>query len=140
MSENLEKLSLDVGVLSLEQINLILKHIPVDLTFIDETDSVRYFSQGKERIFPRSPRIIGRKVQNCHPSKSLHKVNKIIEAFKKGTKDVAAFWIKLGDKLIFIRYFAIRDAKGDYKGTLEVSQEISEIQKISGEQRLLDWD
>jgi len=134
------ELSLDVGKLTLEQINLMLKHLPVDLTFVDDTDSVRYFSQGKERIFPRSPGIIGKKVQNCHPSKSLDKVNKIVEAFKAGTKDVAGFWIKLGEKFVYIRYFALRDSQGTYKGTLEVSQEISEIQKIEGERRLLDWD
>ena len=136
----MEKLNLDVGELSLEQINLMLKHLPIDLTFVDETDSVRYFSQGKERIFPRSPGIIGKKVQNCHPSKSVDKVNNIVNAFKTGKKDVAEFWIKLNDKYVYIRYFAIRNSNGEYKGTLEVSQEISEIQKIEGERRLLDWD
>ncbi|MHA1785879.1 MAG: DUF438 domain-containing protein, partial [Candidatus Helarchaeota archaeon] len=137
---NMENLELDVGKLSLEQINLILKHLPVDLTFIDETDSVKYFSQGKERIFPRSPGIIGRKVQNCHPKKSVHKVTKILESFKAGTKDVAEFWINVGEKYVYIRYFAVRDSKGEYKGTLEVSQDIKSIQDIKGERRILDWE
>ena len=135
-----DRLELDTGRLRLSQINLMLKHLPVDVTFVDEDDKVRYFSAGKERIFPRSPGIIGREVQNCHPPKSLDIVNRIVSEFKNGTKDEAQFWINLAGRLVYIRYFAVRSDDGDYCGTLEVSQDITEITDIEGERRLLDWD
>lgn len=133
-------LGLDTGRLTLDQINLVLKHLPVDLTFVDENDRVAYYSEGPERIFPRSPAIIGREVRNCHPPKSVHVVNKILDAFKSGSRDSAAFWIELGGKFIYIRYFPVRDAKGYYRGCLEVSQDLTEIRKLEGENRLLDWE
>jgi DUF438 domain-containing protein len=132
-------LGLDTGRMNLEQINLMLTHLPVDLTFVDENDRVAYYSEG-ERIFPRSPAIIGREVRNCHPPKSVHVVNKILDAFKSGDRDTAEFWVQLGEKFIYIRYFAVRDAKGFYRGTLEVSQDVSQIRKLEGQQRLLDWE
>jgi hypothetical protein len=132
-------LGLDTGRMTLEQINLMLTHLPVDLTFVDENDRVAYYSEG-ERIFPRSPAIIGREVRNCHPPKSVHIVNKILDAFKSGSRDTAAFWIELGGKFIYIRYFAVRNAKGYYRGTLEVSQDLTAIRKLEGQQRLLDWE
>ena len=130
---------LSTGTLSLEQLELIFAHLPVDMTFVDENDEVRYFSNPKHRIFPRTTGIIGRKVQNCHPHDSVHIVNKIVESFKKGEKDEAAFWIKMGEKFVLIKYFAVRDADNNYKGVLEVSQEVSEIRNLQGEKRLLDW-
>ena len=133
-------LGLDTGRLSLEQINLMLTHLPVDLTFVDESDRVAYYSEGPERIFPRSPAIIGREVRNCHPPKSVHLVNQILDAFKSGSRDTAEFWIELGGKFIFIRYFAVRDAGGDYRGCLEVSQDLTRIRKLEGQNRLLDWE
>lgn len=133
-------LDLATGTMTPEQVNLLLTHLPVDLTFVDENDKVAYYSEGKERIFPRSPAIIGREVRNCHPPKSVHLVNNILDSFKSGTKDSADFWIELGGKFIYIRYFAVRDSKGDYKGTLEVSQNLTDIRKLTGEKRLLDWD
>ena len=133
-------LSLDTGEVSADQVNLMLKHLPVDITYVDENNEVRYYSEGKERIFPRSPGIIGRKVQNCHPPKSLDTVNKIVGAFRAGTKDSADFWLNLGGRLIYIRYFAVRDSDGMYKGVVEVSQDITDIQKIEGERRLLSWE
>jgi DUF438 domain-containing protein len=133
-------LGLDTGQMQLEQINLMLTHLPVDLTFVDENDRVAYFSEGPERIFPRSPAIIGREVRNCHPPKSVHVVNKILDEFKSGSKDAAEFWIELQGRFLYIRYFAVRDASGYYKGTLEVSQDITEIRKLVGEKRLLDWE
>jgi len=138
-SEIAEKLRLDVGNLTSEQVNLILTHIPFDITFVNENDEVEYYSQGKERIFPRSPGIIGRTVQRCHPPKSVHVVEKILLEFKSGNKDVAEFWIRAGEKMVHIRYFAVRDKQGSYKGTLEVSQEITDIKLLKGERRLLDW-
>jgi DUF438 domain-containing protein len=133
-------LGLDTGRMTLEQINLMLTHLPVDLTFVDENDRVAYYSEGPERIFPRSPAIIGREVRNCHPPKSVHLVNKILDEFKSGSKDTAEFWIELGGRFIFIRYFAVRDAQGYYKGILEVSQDLTEIRQLEGERRLLDWE
>ncbi len=132
-------LPVDTGELTLEQVNLILTHLPVDITFVDENDEVRYYSDSKERIFPRSPGIIGRKVQNCHPPKSLHVVNRIVEEFKAGTRDAAEFWLPLDGKFVYIRYFPVRDEEGNYRGTIEVTQNIAAIKELAGERRLLDW-
>ncbi len=132
-----DAVNLSTGRLTAEQINLMLTNLPVDITYVDENDKVRYFSQGKERLFPRSPGIIGRSVQNCHPPKSVHIVQKIVDDFKTGKRDVAEFWIQMGGKFIHIRYFPLFE--GDlYKGVLEVSQEISHIRGLEGEKRLLD--
>ncbi|MEE8640074.1 MAG: DUF438 domain-containing protein [bacterium] len=133
-----ETLSLDTGALTPEQVNLVLKHLPVDITFVDEEDTVRYYSATAERIFPRSPAVIGRKVQNCHPPKSLHAANRLLEEFKAGERDVAEFWIRQGEKFVHIRYFALRDVAGNYRGTMEVSQEVSGVRALEGERRLLD--
>jgi len=132
-------LSLQTGQLSPEQVNLILRNLPVDITFVDENDEVRYYSEG-ERIFPRFPEVIGRKVQNCHPPKSLHVVQRILDEFRAGAKSVAEFWINKQGRLIHIRYFAVRDDAGRYRGTLEVSQDITDIKNLEGEKRLLDWE
>jgi DUF438 domain-containing protein len=137
--EQVGKIRLDTGFLETNQINLILTHLPVDLTFVDENDEVAYYSQGKERIFARSPGIIGRSVQKCHPPKSVHIVNQILEKMKSGERDQADFWIQMGDRFIYIRYFAVRDASGNYKGCLEVSQDVSAIRRLEGERRLLQW-
>jgi len=134
-----ELLKLDTGVLTPEQLNLILTHLPFDITYVDEKDKVRYYSQGKDRIFPRSPGIIGRSVQNCHPPASVHVVNKIVAAFKEGTKDVADFWLETGGRFIYIRYFAVRDQEGKYRGVLEVVQDVTGIRQLEGERRLLQW-
>ncbi|MHC5079738.1 MAG: DUF438 domain-containing protein [Planctomycetota bacterium] len=133
------KLDLNTGQLSSEQIDLILTHLPVDISFVDENDVVRYYSGG-ERHFPRTPAVIGRKVQNCHPPKSVDIVERIVKAFKDGTRDAAAFWIQHHGKFLHIRYFAIRDTQGRYRGCLEVGQDITEIKELEGEQRLLDWN
>jgi PAS domain S-box-containing protein len=137
--EETDRLELDTGKLILSQINLMLKHLPIDITFVDENDQVQYFSAGKERIFPRSPGIIGRYVQKCHPPRSLETVDRIVGAFKAGTRDEAGFWIQVRGRTIYIRYFAVRDDDGTFRGTLEVSQDITEIKSIEGERRLLDW-
>lgn len=130
---------LPTGVLTAEQFNLIFNHMPVDITFVDDQDEVKFYSNPPHRIFPRTPAIIGRKVQFCHPPESVHIVNRIVDSFKSGEKSVASFWLHLGPKFILIQYFAVRNAEGEYKGTLEVSQEISEIQKLEGDRKLLDW-
>ncbi len=136
-SENVVELS--TGKLSLEQLEMIFSHLPVDMTYVDENDEVKFFSNPKHRIFPRTRSIIGRKVQNCHPHDSVHIVNKIVEAFRKGEKNEAAFWLQMGQKFVLIKYFAVHDQQGNYRGVLEVSQEVSEIRGLTGERRLLDW-
>ena len=133
-------LKTETGELNVEQIILLLNNLPLDITFVDENNKVRFFSKPKERFFPRSPAIIGRSVQNCHPPESVDIVEKIIAAFRNGEKENAKFWLKLSNKFIFIQYFAIRNAKGEYKGVLEVSQDVTEIRSLDSEQRLLDWE
>ena len=132
-------LQFETGSLTKAQLDGLLDTLPVDVTFVDANDTVRYFSKPKTRIFVRTKAIIGRKVQMCHPEKSVHVVNRIVESFKTGKKDVAEFWINLNNRLIHIRYFAVRDKNGKYLGTLEVSQDVTDIKKIEGEKRLLDW-
>lgn len=122
-----------------EVIESMLDSMPIEISFVDENDEVRYFNKNGDRIFPRPRSIVGKKVQQCHPQKSVHKVLQILEAFKKGEKDAAEFWINLKGRQIYIRYFAVRDRDGKYLGTLEVSQDITDIKKIEGEKRLLDW-
>ncbi len=134
------RVDLETGNLTAEQIKLLFNHLPVDITFVDENDKVVYFSSPKKRIFPRSKAIIGRDVHNCHPPESVHVVEEIIRSFRNGKKDVASFWINMKGQKLLIQYFAIRDEKGNYKGVVEVSQEISEIQNLQGEKRLLDWE
>jgi len=132
-------LQFETGTLSREETEAILDSLPVDISFIDKDDSVRYFNKAEKRIFVRTKAVIGRKVQLCHPEKSVHVVSNIIEAFRKGRKDVAEFWITLNSRLVHIRYFAVRDKNGKYLGTLEVTQDITEIKKLEGQKRLLDW-
>jgi len=133
-------INLPTGSFTLEELEAVLNTLPVDITFVDKNDEVRYFSETKDRIFVRTKAVIGRKVQQCHPQKSVHIVEKIVNEFKKGTKDHADFWINLNGRLIYIRYFAVRDKNGNYLGTLEVTQDITDIKKIEGEKRLLDWE
>jgi len=132
-------INLGTGSVSVEQIKMMFNHLPVDITYVDETDEVKYFSTPKHRIFPRTVAVIGRKVHHCHPPESVHIVEKIVESFKNGDKDEAAFWIKMGPNFVLIKYFAVRDENKQYKGVLEVSQEISDIRALEGERRLLDW-
>ena len=127
------------GALSPEQIILMLEHLPVDITYVDENDIVRYFSGEKHRIFPRSKAIIGREVQNCHPPDSVEVVERILQAFRNREKDHADFWINMRGRFIHIRYFALYDAAGIYRGTIEVSQDVTGIRALEGERRLLDW-
>lgn len=128
----------DTGHLTTEQANLILTHLPVDLSFVNERDEVVYYSATRERIFPRSPGVIGRKVQKCHPPKSVHIVQQILDEFRSGKKDVAEFWITAHGRFIHIRYFAVRDRAGVYRGCLEVTQDVTGIRALTGEKRLLD--
>jgi hypothetical protein len=133
-------LQFETGSLSKEEIEAILNALPVDISFVDKDDAVKYFNKAEKRIFVRTKAVIGRKVQLCHPQKSVHIVNKILEAFKTGKKDVAEFWITVNNRLIHIRYFAVRDKNGKYLGTMEVTQDLTDIKKIEGQKRLLDWE
>lgn len=133
-------IKLDTGVLSIEALNLMLKHLPVDIQFVDAEDKVAYYSDTPVRIFPRSPGVIGREVRKCHPPKSVDIVSRILEEFKAGTRDFAEFWITLNERFLHIKYVAVRDKEGTYIGTVEVSQDITDLRKLEGQQRLLDWD
>ena len=132
-----KEVSFETGSLTVEEVEAVLNTLPVDLTFVDSNDTVRYFSRSKERIFPRTKAVIGRKVQQCHPQKSLHIVNRILEDFRNGSRDVAEFWINHHGRLVYIRYFAVRDKQRKYLGCLEVTQDITDLKKIEGEKRLL---
>ena len=125
------------GDLSKEVLDALLETLPVEISFVDEDDTVRYFNKDGNRIFPRPPSVIGRKVQDCHPKKSLHLVNQLLDDFKNNRRNVAEFWIDLRDRKAYIRYFAVRDKAGKYLGCLEVTQDITDIKKIEGEKRLL---
>jgi PAS domain S-box-containing protein len=132
-------LQFETGSLSREEIEAILDTLPIDVSFVDKNDAVKYFNKAEERIFVRSKSVIGRKVQLCHPQKSIDKVDNIVESFKKGEKDVAEFWINLNNRLVHIKYFAVRDKNEKYLGTMEVTQDLTALKKIEGEKRLLDW-
>ena len=127
------------GTLIKNQLDSLLNTLPIEITFIDENETVRYFNKPEKIIFVRTKAIIGRKVQNCHPAKSVDTVMKIVESFKSGKKNMAEFWISTGNRMVQIRFFAVRDPVGKYLGTMEVVQDITDIQKLQGENRLLDW-
>ena len=129
-----------VGQLTPDQLKALVNVLPVDLTFVDADDRVAFFSEGKDRIFPRLPSIIGRKVQNCHPPQSVAVVDRILSDFRSGKQDVAEFWITLQGRFVHIRYFAVRDDKGEYLGTLEVTQDLSRLRALEGERRLLQYE
>jgi PAS domain S-box-containing protein len=137
---SVKTLRFETGSLSKEEVEAVFDSLPIDISFVDKEDQVKYFNKAEERIFVRTKAVIGRKVQLCHPQKSVHVVNSILEAFKVGEKDSAEFWIQMNDRLILIRYFAVRDKNGKYLGTMEVTQDITDIKTIEGEKRLLDWE
>ena len=130
----------DEGYMTVEQVNLLFRTMPLDITYVDENDKVIFYNRGEERVFPRSAGIIGREVKFCHPPKSVDTVLKILEEFRKGTKNESSFWINFKERLIYIRYFAVRDENKVYRGVIEMSQDITDIKKIEGEKRLLDWE
>ncbi len=134
-----DRIQLPSGSLTPTELNAMLNTIPFDLTFVDKDDTVRYFTQGRERIFSRNRAIIGRKVQLCHPPGSVHIVQQILDDFHSGRESHAPFWIDLHGRFIHIEYFALRDKNGDYLGTLEVSQDLTEKRALEGQQRLLSY-
>lgn len=130
----------DEGYLTMQQVNFIFKYLPVDITYVDENDKVVFYNRGDDRVFPRSAGIIGREVKFCHPPKSVDQVLKILEEFKAGRQDTAEFWIEFKGKFVHIRYFAIRDDEKNYKGVIEMSQDVTQIRALEGQKRLLDWN
>ena len=134
-----EMLDVSQGKLTLEQINLIFKHLQVDLSYVDENEIVKFYSDTKHRVFPRSAGVIGRKVQNCHPRESVDTVEEIIKAFREGEQDEAEFWLEIGGKFIYIIYNAVRDEDGNFRGVLEMMQDVTKIRSLEGSQRLLSW-
>ncbi len=135
-----DALRFETGNISFDQALLAFNHLPVDITFVDENNKVCFFNRAKDRFFPRSAAIIGRDVKNCHPPESVHIVEKIIDEFRSGKKDQADFWIQMQDKFILIRYYAIHNDAGEYRGVLEVSEDVTDIRALDGEKRLLDWE
>jgi len=138
MAQGGEGVRLPSGLFSLAELTAVLNSLPVDITFIDAQDKVKYFSEGKERVFARPRSVIGRAVQNCHPPQSVASVEKILRSFKDGSRDVAEFWINFQGRFVHIRYFAVRDPDAKYLGTLEVSQDLGPLRALQGEKRLLD--
>lgn len=130
--------NLPTGKLNIEEMKAMFSVLPVDLTIVDAEDKVRFYSEGPDRVFPRTTSVLGREVVNCHPPKSMHMVEKILVEFKAGTKDDADFWIDLGPRKVYIRYFALRDENKTYLGCLEVTQDVTKIQALEGQKRLLD--
>ena len=133
-----DEIRFPIGNLRLDELMHLLNTLPIDLTFVDKDDTVRYFSTSRDRIFTRTKSVIGRKVQNCHPPQSVDVVEKIVTSFKEGSKDSYDFWINLKGRMVYIRYFAVRDRNGKYLGTLEVTQDITNIRSLEGEKRLID--
>jgi PAS domain S-box-containing protein len=125
--------------LNREQLEGILEAIPVEISFVDENDLVKLWNKHETRIFKRPISVIGKSVQNCHPKQSVDKVNQILSDFKSGRRDSVEFWINLGERKVYIRYFAVRDKAGKYLGTVEATQDITGIKKIEGEKRLLEY-
>ncbi|MEM4251306.1 MAG: DUF438 domain-containing protein, partial [Candidatus Bathyarchaeia archaeon] len=135
-----ERIAFETGSLSAKEIEAIFDTLPVDVTFVDKEDTVRYFNKSKDRIFIRTKAVLGRKVQQCHPQKSVHIVNRLLDELKSGRRVVGDFWINLEGKYVYIRYFPVKDKDGAYLGCLEVTQDIAPIKKIEGERRLLDME
>ena len=138
------QIPLQVGALTVEQLTQIFRYLPVDITFVDEGNDVRFYSGGKHRVFERTPDIIGRNVMNCHSPDSVQIVFKILEDFRAGTRDTAEFWLQTKptkdqeSQMIHIRYYAVRDEKGKFLGTMEVTQNVTGIRGLQGERKLLD--
>ena len=132
-------LNFETGNLTKPQLETLLNTLPIDITFVDAEDTVQYFNKPDKRFFVRTKAVIGRKVANCHPPKSLHIVSKIVESFKSGKKNVAEFWITMNGRFLLIRFFPVRDSNGKYLGAIELVQDLTELKTLEGERRLLDW-
>lgn len=138
--ESSERIRFETGSFTRDELEAMINTLPVDITFVDKDDKVRFFSNGKSRIFARPKAVLGRQVQFCHPPSSVHIVNQIVDDFKSGKQDSAKFWINMHGKFIHIAYYAVRNSANEYLGTVEVSQELDEYRNISGERRILQYD
>jgi len=138
--ESSDKIRLENGTLSIDELDAMLNSLPIDITFVDKDDRVKFFSHGKDRIFQRPKAVLGRQVQYCHPPSSVHIVNQIVDDFKSGRQDSAKFWINLHGKFVHIAYYAVRNEKGEYLGTAEVTHDINEYKNLQGERRILQYD
>lgn len=134
------KIKMPSGALTTEELTNMLNTLPFDMTFVDKNDHVRYFTEGSDRIFQRNKAILGRKVQFCHPPSSVGTVERILNDFKSGKENKAAFWINMRGKFIYISYYAVRDKENNYMGTLEVTQDLTELRSLQGERRILEYD
>jgi DUF438 domain-containing protein len=134
------KVKLSTGSFTLEELEGFFGALPVDITFVDKNDNVRFFSHGEDRIFQRDKAILGRKVQFCHPPSSVHVVEKILNDFKSGAQDSAKFWINIKGKFVHIAYYAVRNEKKEYLGVVEITQDIAPFKAIEGERRILEYD
>ena len=131
------EITFETGSIARKELEAMLNALPIDITFVDKEDTVRYFNQPKERLFPRAKAVIGRKVQQCHPQRSIHLVNQILDDFRSGKSNSAEFWVDVKGRKIYIRYFAVQDSAGRYLGCVGVDQDITDIQKLEAEKRLL---
>lgn len=133
-----KKIVLENGLVTPRQLDLIFRHLPMTVTYIDEEDTVCFQSEGPEAVFDRSKNAIGRKVQTCHPHSSLDKVQRILDEMRSKKRESAEFWLQRGEQFVHIRYFAVTDKDGAYKGCLELAQDVSRARRLQGEKRLLD--
>ncbi len=138
VKEQREGITFETGSMTRGELEAMLNSLPIDITFVDKEDTVRYYSQSKERLFPRAKAVIGRKVQQCHPEKSIHLIDRILDDLRSGNRDFAEFWVDVKGRKIYIRYFAVRDSAGRYLGCVGVDQDITDIQRLEGERRLLE--
>ncbi|MDP2112812.1 MAG: PAS domain-containing protein, partial [Bacteroidota bacterium] len=132
-------IQLTTGSFGMEELESLFKTLPIDITFVDKDDKVKFFSHGPNRIFTRNRAILGRDVRMCHPPSSVHVVDQIIEDFRSGKESSAAFWINIQGRFIYIEYFAMRGKEGDYMGTIEFTQDLTQLRKLEGDQRLLSY-
>jgi DUF438 domain-containing protein len=132
-------IQLSTGSFHQDEMEALFRTLPIDLTFVDKNDKVKFFSMGPDRIFTRNRAIIGRDVRNCHPPSSVDIVDRILDDFKSGRENTAAFWINFKERFIYIEYFALRGSNGEYLGTVEFTQDLTAYRKLEGEQRLLSY-
>jgi DUF438 domain-containing protein len=138
VKEHGEGITFETGSMTRDELEAMLNSLPIDIPFVDKEDAVRCYSQPKERLFPRAKSVIGRKVQQCHPEKSVYLINRILDDLRSGRRDFAEFWVNAKGRKIHIRYFAVRDSAGRYLGCVGVDQHITDIQRLEGEKRLLE--
>jgi uncharacterized protein len=124
--------------INIEEIEGLLEALPVDISFIDANDQVKYWNKHNNRIFTRPFSVLGKAVQDCHPKETLHKVNELLADLKSGRRKSASFWINRENRRIYISYYSVRNKEGQYLGVIETTQDITDLQKLEGEKRILE--